>query len=120
MHHQKGNDRRHGVRVEFGTEVEVTVASDDLERKYRGSSKDLSLRGIYIKTDNKLELETRCSVEIKLVGVQEELILKMEGHVVREDEAGFAIYFESVDLDSYSHLKNIVKYNTPENDNDDS
>jgi hypothetical protein len=36
----------------------------------------------------------------------------MEGVVTRKEPAGFAIGFDSMDLDTYAELKNIVRYNT--------
>ncbi|MBU1170077.1 MAG: PilZ domain-containing protein [Proteobacteria bacterium] len=111
---QGGHERRKGIRVDFDTEV--TVMSDGMKSKYKGSSRDLSLRSVFIKTDIKLKLDTPCQVEIMLSGLENELVLKMEGHVVRDSNEGYAIFFDSVDLDSYTHLKNIVKYNAADSD----
>lgn len=111
---QGDSDRRQGLRVDFDTEV--TVSAENGTKKYKGSSRDLSLRGVFIYTDDQLEIKTACSIEILLLGMKDELILMMDGHVVREEEKGYAIYFDSVDLDSYTHLKNIVKYNAPDSD----
>jgi hypothetical protein len=105
-------DRRHDLRVDFDTEVFVKATG--VESRYKGSSRDLSMRSLFIKTDKNLDVGTPCSVEIVLTGLQSELILKMEGHVVRNTDEGYAIYFDSVDLDSYTHLRNIVRYNSPD------
>lgn len=110
---EKGMDeRRRGVRVDYGTDVSVSVAG--METRYRGDSKDLSQRGIYIRTEQPLAVDTLCHVTIKLQGLEDDVILRMEGHVVRVDLEGYAIYFDSVDLDTFTHLKNIVRYNTPD------
>lgn len=114
MLNKDDHERRKGIRVDFDTDV--TVIADGLETRYKGSSKDLSLRGVFISTNINLPVSTVCQVEIKLYGLENELVLKMKGHVVRGTNDGFAIYFDSVDLDSYTHLKNIVKYNAPDSD----
>lgn len=109
---QDEHERRQQIRVDFDTQV--TVRTDEMTVTYDGSSRDLSLRSVFIKTDDMLEMNTPCKVEIKLTGLDNELLLFMEGHVVRIGKDGYAIYFDSVDLDSYTHLKNIVKYNAPD------
>lgn len=106
------NERRQGLRVDFNTKVYITVGSQ--QTHYAGSSRDISLRGIFLCTDDILEINSPCKTEIRLTGVQDEIILHLDGHVVRKEKNGYAIYFDSIDLDSYMHLKNIVKYNSPE------
>lgn len=108
------DDRRKDIRVDFDTEV--SIRADGRTINASGSSRDLSLRGVFVKTDDSLEPETRCLVEIVLTGLEKKLILNMEGHVVRKTDEGYAIYFDLVDLDSFTHLKNIVKYNAPYDD----
>ncbi|MFA6010298.1 MAG: PilZ domain-containing protein [Desulfobacteraceae bacterium] len=107
-------ERRNGIRVEFETEVTVTV--EGVESHYKGSSKDLSLRGVFVQTSKAPRQNTPCQVSIKLQGLEEDMVLKMEGRVVRVSAEGYAIFFDSVDLDTYTHLKNIVRYNSPESD----
>jgi hypothetical protein len=107
-------ERRNGIRVEFETEVTVTV--EGVESHYKGSSKDLSMRGVFIQTAQAPRQNTPCQVSIKLQGLEEDMVLKMEGRVVRVCADGYAIFFDSVDLDTYTHLKNIVRYNSPESD----
>jgi len=107
-------ERRNGIRVEFETEVFVTV--EGMENRYKGSSKDLSMRGVFIKTAKTPAENTPCQVTIKLLGLEEDMVLLMEGRVVRATSDGYAIFFDSVDLDTYTHLKNIVRYNSPESD----
>lgn len=111
---QDVHERRKGLRVEFGTEVTVMAGGE--KTRYTGSSRDLSLRGIFITTGIGLAVGTACVVEITLSGLDEKLVLVMDGHVVRATDSGYAIYFDSVDLETYTHLKNIVTYNAPDSD----
>ncbi len=106
------NERRRRIRVNFNCEVLVKLKSDP--KPYTGSSRDISLRGIFLYTEDILEINSACNIEVRLDGGAESIILYLEGHVVRKETKGYAIYFDSVDLASYTHLKNIVKYNSPE------
>lgn len=108
------SERRSGIRVEF--ETDVTVSVEGMETRHKGSSKDLGMRGVFVRTAKHPEVNTVCLVTIRLQGLDDEVILKMDGHVVRTTDEGYAIYFDSVDLDTYTHLKNIVRYNTPDSD----
>jgi len=36
----------------------------------------------------------------------------MQGTTIRQEDNGIAVEFISMDLDSYTHLKNILRYNT--------
>ena len=108
----KTSERRNGIRVDFATKVSITVGSK--QTKYDGDSRDISLRGIFLNTDDILEMNADCDIEIRLAGAQEESMISLKGHIVRKEDTGYAIYFDSVDLDSYTHLKNIIKYNSPD------
>lgn len=110
----KNEERRRDVRVDFETEVILRVGG--IEVKADGSSRDLSLKGMFVKTADPLMTGTRCQVDVKLKGLGEEVALEMNGHVVRQEEGGIGILFDSVDLDSYVHLKNIVRFNAPDAD----
>lgn len=103
------NDRRKKIRVDFKTEI--VIQTETKEFHVTGSSKDLSVSGIYVQTEQSIPPDTDCQVKIMLSGMKEPLILNMEGRVVRSGETGIAVSFRSMDLDSYTHLKNIVKYN---------
>jgi hypothetical protein len=54
---------------------------------------------------------TPCDIEILLTGTSTRLALTIKGIITRQDASGLGIAFDSMDLDSYVHLKNIVFYN---------
>ncbi len=112
----ENSERRSGVRVHFNTEIIIKVDSGN--RQYYGNSRDISLRGIFLYTEDTLKINSSCDVEIRLEGGAESLVLFLKGHVVRKESEGYGIFFDSVDLESYTHLKNIVKYNSPDDDTD--
>jgi len=114
MSYSGDDDRREKVRVHFQTQI--IVEADAAKIQMNGSSSDLSLNGIFVNTDHKIPLQSPCRVKILLSGLKPPLFLEMEGRIVRTDASGIAITFESMDLDSYTHLKNIVRYNVSDPD----
>lgn len=110
--------RRHYTRVPFSTRI-IVIYSDnetDNEVDVTGSSKDLSLKGLFVKTQNMLSPGMECKVKIILSSGTDIPELLIHGKVARVDENGMGIVFEAMDLDTYTYLKNIVQYNSPESD----
>ncbi len=105
------DDRRKNLRVDFSTRIQVIVGLDDAQVNLEGSSKDLSLRGIFVITDKRFTPGSRCVVKICLTGSVEKIELVMEATVVRQTPKGIGIVFDSMDVETYSHLKKIVQYN---------
>ena len=105
----ENSEKRKGERVSFETEVFLKTA--DREIRVDGNTRDLSMRGLFVKTIEPFSVGIQCDIEIMLTGTTEKVVLTMRGTVVREESTGMAIYFDSVDLDSYAHLKKLVQYN---------
>ena len=55
---------------------------------------------------------THLRAKIDLPGTTE-IEIELEGNVVRIEEEGFAIHFDSIDLESFTFLNNVGKYNSP-------
>jgi len=104
------HEKRKKQRVDFKTKI--TLKTNQSELNIEGSSKDLSLRGIFIHTDIDIAVNTKCDILIYLTGMTEEFTLRMQGIIIRKEDTGVAVEFISMDLDSYTHLKNILRYNT--------
>ncbi len=108
-------ERRKNVRVIFRSSVSVTEV-DEAGRKGRTvvseETRDISLKGVYVPTDEPLDPGTECLVELRLLGESSELILRMHGQVVRTDDSGMAVTFSRMDIDALIHLKNILYYNS--------
>ena len=112
---EDNQERRRFLRVPF--ETSVTVKSLSSGKVLRGlASKDISMKGIYCFTDEPFEKDSPCTVELQLTGTSSELWLRIDGKVVRTDSTGMAIIFDSMDLDAFIHLKNILYYNSGEPD----
>jgi hypothetical protein len=107
-------ERRQRIRVPFQAQIRVRAGTREL--KVDGNSRDFSLKGVFIRTDERIAPETPCHVQVLLSGTAKGLVLNMEGHVVRQEEHGMAVCFDTMDLDSYMHLKNVVRYNSEDPD----
>lgn len=108
----KNDERRKHSRVPFTTELRIQIKADGKEVDVLGNSKDLSLKGIFVSTGDFFESGTTCDIGIYLTGGIEKIELQIKGRVVRVTENGMGIVFDSMDVDTYSHLKNIVQYNS--------
>ena len=73
---------------------------------------DLSLKGVFVLGVTGHRIGENCLVSLRLTGSTSDLSLKIKGTVVRVEEAGVALHFYEMDLDSFSHLKNILYYNS--------
>ncbi len=102
-------EKRKNTRVAFRTEVEVSTLDETFLA--RADTRDISLQGVFLRTDRKLPLNQHCDLQIKLTGASSVLSICAKGRVVRQDDNGVGIVFEGVDLDSYFHLKNLLLYN---------
>jgi len=103
-------NRRKKTRVDFQTQV--SVRTEDAEVLSKTHSRNISLRGVYLETEEALPLGTSCEVDILLSGTSSLLSIRVRGKVARQDANGLGIVFESIDPDSYFHLKNLIMYNS--------
>ena len=102
-------ERREKTRVHFKTQV--TLKADESKIVSEANSKDISIRGMFVNTEKKMPVGTPCDIEILLTGTSTKLALNIKGIVTRQDATGLGISFDSMDLDSHFHLKNIIMYN---------
>ena len=103
------DERRRKTRVHFKTQV--TLKADESEIVSEANSKDISIKGMFVNTEKKMPIGTPCDIEILLTGTSTRLALNIKGKVTRQDATGLGISFDSMDLDSHFHLKNIIMYN---------
>lgn len=105
-------ERRKYSRVGFTTRIEIILKTDGKQVILDASSKDLSIKGVFAQTGQKFPLKTQCTVTIYLSGGVDDIKLEIQGHIVRQTNSGIAVVFDSMDVDTYAHLKNIVRYNS--------
>ncbi len=107
------DEKRKHPRVGFSTQIRILLDAGKKQIDLSGSSTDLSLKGIFVRTDiDALPAGTPCDIRVFLSGGIDDIVLSMAGTVARSSKTGMGIRFDSMDLDTYSHLKNIVYYNS--------
>lgn len=94
-------------RVHFNVAATVSYG----ERTFTGELENLSMSGMYLITEEKIELNEPVEITISLSGSDPEIKITFDGKVTRVGDDGLAFSFEKIDLDSYTHLKNIISYN---------
>ena len=107
-------ERRKKTRVHFETQVILRSGTSEISSNV--NSKDISVKGMFVRTDKKLPIGASCDIQILLTGTTNNLFLNLKGRVVRHDDSGLGLDFDSIDVDSYMHLKNLLMYNAQDPD----
>lgn len=94
-------------RVPF--QVSATAVSEG--RSFKGSVKNLSMNGMLLDCTDHLPEGTLADITIQLEGTDPEISVSFLGRVSRVTDEGTGFHFEKIDLDSYTHLRNIISYN---------
>lgn len=94
-------------RVPFHVSASATVDG----RSFQGTVSNLSMNGMFLETHERLPLDTLADLVITLEGSEPEIAVVFTGRVSRLTDDGIGFHFEKIDLDSYTHLRNIVAYN---------
>lgn len=101
-------EKRSLSRVLFGTKAVIRYRGTEFE----GDVENLSLNGMFIKTQQEIPDGEVVEITIHLAGDTSSLSINIEGKVIRDDEKGIGLMYQKVDLDSFIHLRNIVSYNS--------
>ncbi len=94
-------------RVRF--RVYATVKTE--ERQFHGRVENLSMNGMFLVTGEQLPVGQPVEITILLEGSDPVISVCFNGRVRRVQEDGLGFAFEKIELDSYTHLKNIISYN---------
>jgi hypothetical protein len=94
-------------RVNFQADATVKAAA----HQFRGEAENLSMSGMFMVTGEQLQPGEPVEISIILNGASPEIAIRITGKVSRIVENGIGFSFEKTDIDSYTHLKNIVTYN---------
>ncbi len=79
-------------------------------------TRDISARGAFVRTKTRLPVGTECEIHLELGAPPTILRVHTVGRIVRSDQDGLGLRFDSMDVESFQHLRNLVLYNssTPE------
>lgn len=103
-------EKRTDTRIHF--DVKGTVEHDT--GIYTGDIENLSMKGMFLKTAGNIPVGSDVKVKIHLSGASSDLVVNINGRVSRGGGSGIAVIFNRIDLDSYTHLRNIITYNMRE------
>ncbi len=99
-------------RVTFRIDAQVSTAATRLH----GEVQNISMNGMFLRTPEQLPSGTQADITISLNGIEPEITINVLGTVSRTVDDGIGFTFGTMDLASYTHLKNIVSYNTDDAD----
>ena len=103
-------DNRHNVRVNFSWPIRLSGEGGD----FSSTILDLSLKGILLDRPEKWPSPpngTAFDVEISL---ESEISLSMSAQVVRTSTQTVALEWTSIDIESISHLRRLMEFNSGE------
>jgi hypothetical protein len=97
---------------------QVIISSDRFEIVSSFNYKNMSIKGIFLKTDKKIAVAIPCECEIRVLieGSSSTLSLQLKGRIIDQTVSGIEILFEDVDADAYFHLKNLLMYSSSHHD----
>jgi hypothetical protein len=99
-------------RVKFRIAATVTAAGSSISSEVE----DLSMNGMFMVTAEQLQLGEPVDITIILSETSPDIHICISGKVSRIAENGIGFTFERLDIDSYTHLKNILSYNIDDAD----
>lgn len=103
---------REFTRCRTAIDVEIRSAAGVVS----GSTRDVSLNGIYLPGERFLATGMRCDVTLYVGGRESGALVEAAGRIARLDASGTAIVFEEMSLDGYHHLRQLVLLNAHDPD----
>jgi hypothetical protein len=99
-------DKRNFSRVDF--KVSAMLQAEGVVVK--GEVKDVSLRGIYVATDECIPVGSPVEITIYLSSTEPPIVINVSGSVARLVPGGIGCVFDKMDIDSFTHLRSIISY----------
>lgn len=101
-------DRRHFSRLNLNFQVEIQFQ----DKIYSGKILDLSLKGVLLELqDFPAQIDDNCVITIYL---SEDVVMTFKSLLVHHEEDNFGFKFISADLDSMTHLRLCLQFNSDE------
>ena len=107
------DENRKFSRIPFKINTEITV--NDVVYSVEEIS-NLSIGGCLLPIKANLAEGTVCHLKILLNGTSSQLHIKIDGEIKRCTPGAVAVKFTRIDPDSFFHLQNIIRYNSPDPD----
>ena len=107
-------NQREFTRILIELEVQVTPTQ---QPTVSYQVKDVSMKGLYLLCEQPLPMGTECRVTLLLGAKERPVRIEVSGKVVRVDTDGMGVEItEIVGVESLTHLRNLVLYNSPDTD----
>jgi hypothetical protein len=104
--------KRHFTRVEYHVAATISGAGSS----FSSMVENLSLKGVLLRTDQRLPLGQPVDITISLLNSTPPVELHLKAVVVRSTEGELGCRFDKVDVDSFTHLRNIISYTKGDGD----
>ena len=105
-------EKRSFARIPFQTKAIVRSKNSTVI----GIVENLSLAGIFLKTPERLGINRLVKIELLFTGTSSQISIILDGKITRHQNIGMGVEFKNIDLDAFIHLKNLITYNTENND----
>ncbi|RNC68153.1 MAG: PilZ domain-containing protein [Desulfuromonadales bacterium] len=89
-------EKRKFERVDLRTEAVICHRGVT----FKGEVENLSLKGLFVRTDKKVPLNEQVDVSMFFYGSASELSFSLEASVVRATDEGIGLNFRKIDIDS--------------------
>lgn len=96
--------QRRFTRIPFDTKVFVKANN----RSFAGFSMNISVRGIFIKTSEILELGDTVDIEVIIPSASQGSMMRISCSVIRLEKNGAALEFRKMDPEAFHHLRNVL------------
>lgn len=103
-------EHRRFSRVEC--RAEALIKYKDIS--FLGEVENLSLKGLFVRTDQRIEVGEPVEVSVFFYGSSANLSFSLRGTVVRESDEGIGINFRKIDIGSVAHTATCDEIDVPE------
>lgn len=111
MSMQDANKRKF-TRTAFETRVDLLIAGQVIQ----GELCDVSLKGVLVSVPSTEPVEIGQEVKIKIHLSATELVISADGVVAHLEDERVGVKFTTIDIDSMTHLRRLLEYNTDDVD----
>jgi hypothetical protein len=93
--------------------LEVQLLLEDGSEVF-GNGVDLSLKGAFCETEASPPVGTPCTVALTFDSGDNKLSFYAAGRIARVADHGLAVEFTELELESFHHLRNLIRFNAPD------